>query len=91
MAPARQMDLELGAAMKMMRPIKGQDGKTLRRAALWTSTYRRNTGVLTSGGLRVESVPHLLGIVLGEVENRGSGPRSDAGRIRYFQNVGERN
>jgi len=69
---------------KLMRPIHDTDGVLVGRAALWPS-YRTSdrSGVLTSGGFRIQSVPHLIGIITGEVQTAAR----DSGRALVSQDT----
>lgn len=61
---------KVAALGQLIRPIYGEENTVVGRCAIWPATsYWRHTGVLTSGGLRVESFPHLLGLVTGDVSN----------------------
>ncbi|MBF2715463.1 ATP-binding protein [Agrobacterium vitis] len=61
---------------KLMRPIRDTSGNVIGRAAIWPSIgYSKQSGVLVSGGFRIQSVSHLAGVLLGEVQTaaRSSG------------------
>ncbi|GLQ11482.1 hypothetical protein GCM10007913_34140 [Devosia yakushimensis] len=50
-------------------PISDVGGDLVGRAALWPSYGSSDRGgVLTAGGFRIQAVPHLLGIIRGEVQ-----------------------
>ncbi|MEZ2132875.1 MULTISPECIES: ATP-binding protein [unclassified Sinorhizobium] len=52
----------------LMKPIINADGKTIGRAALWpTRNYKMQFGALVSGGFKVQGLPHLAGVLLGDV------------------------
>ncbi|MBA8880870.1 HD domain-containing protein [Phyllobacterium myrsinacearum] len=54
---------------QLMRPLIKADGETIGRAVLWPSmTYQSQTGALVSGGFKVQMVPHIAGVILGDVE-----------------------
>lgn len=54
---------------QLMMPISDSNGLLVGRAALWPSYGTADRGgVLTSGGFRIQSVPHLVGILTGEVQ-----------------------
>lgn len=53
----------------LMREIRDDTGAILGRAAIWPSASQRSQyGVLASGGFRIQAVPHVVGVILGEVE-----------------------
>lgn len=61
-------EAERKAVEKMIRPIVGSDGTVYGRAAIWSSPTISHPGVLTAAGLRVQSMAHILGIVIGDVD-----------------------
>lgn len=52
---------------QLVRPIIGADNALVGRAALWPTTWH-HAGILVAGGLRVQTVPHIVGIMMGEVQ-----------------------
>jgi len=56
-------------AVKNMRTIVEGDGRIVGRASLLPSISAERVGSITSGGFRVQAIPHILGAVVGEVDN----------------------
>ncbi len=57
-----------GYLHKLMQEIRDETGTLVGRAALWPSVSQRSqSGVLASGGFRIQTVPHLIGVIQGEV------------------------
>ncbi|KAB1120019.1 hypothetical protein [Neorhizobium galegae] len=71
-----QPKLLQGYLSTLMRPILNERNETIGRAAIWpTLSYTSQTGVLVAKGFRVQPIPHLAGVLMGEVETavRNSG------------------
>lgn len=64
----RQEDRQRRISEEFMRTITTTDGQILGRAAIYPARYTfQYSGALIVGGLRITRVPHMLGVVSGEV------------------------
>jgi hypothetical protein len=74
-ASTKLSDTSIRIIDELMRPIVEENGEISGRAALWPSTRLRRSGILTSGGFRIQSFHHLVGLLRGDVTaaSRNSG------------------